>query len=220
MTLRKHNGKTVFGLYTKYALEDNVIECLDELCKMVDKRDEMISNANAELLKRGCRISELEQELEQVSNTRIKLWTRKAFEQCERANEYREELNNMFDERHRLRCDYQNRGEEISRLKHELKCLKAAEDKPDAENTRLWALDKNEMHLKYEKLLERNADLDDHCQLTLKTLNDTNEQFKDYRIHHNDVENAYRICASENAELNAEIKLLKQHAKVIISTSA
>ncbi|MCK5433216.1 MAG: hypothetical protein KAJ03_10745 [Gammaproteobacteria bacterium] len=66
MTVRKHDGKTVFGLYTKYALEDNVIECLDELCKMVDKRDEMISNANKELLKRGCRISELGQKVERL----------------------------------------------------------------------------------------------------------------------------------------------------------
>lgn len=182
MTLRKYNGKTVFGIYTKYALDDNVIECLDELCKMVDKRDEMISNANAELLKRGCRISELEQELEQVSNTRIKLWTRKAFEQCERANEYREELNNMFDKRHRLRCDYQNRGEEISRLKHELKCLNAAKYKTDAENTRLWALDNNEMHRKYEELL----------------------------VHTVETENAYRRISRENYDIGRQIAFLKQ----------
>ena len=65
MIVRKHNGKTVFEIYTKYQLDDNVIDDLNELCKMVDKRDEMIHSAHDEILKRGCRISELQQKCEQ-----------------------------------------------------------------------------------------------------------------------------------------------------------
>ena len=128
------------------------------LCKMVDKRDEIINNADAELLKRGCRISELEQECEKrgrVINT--------VHESNNMYNEwYNTELANnaiLKEKIEYIESDGDNLHiTTIADLAQELKCLKAAKDKTDAENTRLWALDKNEMHRKYEELCKHHTD--------------------------------------------------------------
>ena len=213
MTVRKHNGKTVFGLYTKYSLEDNVIDDLNELCKMVDKRDEIINNSNAELLKRGCRISELQQKCEQfeynyslsrldainqrsvlekeirISNEHFDIAKKElegandaCIKVCARRDALATEVGDIRREKHALDNGLVKARAEFDALKKsldktclevhaankeyadeharitlmiearegELECLKAAKDKTDAENTRLWALDKNEMHRKYE----------------------------------------------------------------------
>ena len=207
------------------------------LCKMVDKRDEIIDIANAESLKRGCRISELQQKCEQFeynySLSRLDAINQTtAFEkvlECGRIE--KRELQEMCD-------DYEsrlNRSEsslansksqfsdvikakdcELVKLTEELKCLKSAKDKTDAENTRLWALDKNEMHRKYEELHKHhlyevgslNETIDNQC----KRIAGLKETQSTYEI-------AYRAYASETYELRNEIKLLKQHVNISVSTS-
>ena len=119
MTITMVEGKT------KYVSDIITLSYADvqTLCKMVDKRDEIINDANKELLKRGCRISALEQTSVEVHAAN---------------KEY-------ADEHARITLMIEAR-------EGELKCLKAAKDKTDAENTRLLAFDKSETHRKYEEL--------------------------------------------------------------------
>lgn len=158
MTIKSVEGKTkcISDIITPSYAD------VQTLCKMVDKRDEIINDANAELLKRGCRISELVQ-----INHDMGIGMENNIRHVRGENiELRREKHILDRGLTTTRYDYTEACHYINDLKDELKCMRLEKDKTDAENTRLWALDKNEMHRKYEVLHK-------HHLYEVASLNDT-----------------------------------------------